>query len=377
MTSIDHDAFDTHKEPETIDLDDWDPPADDSVEQDCAEDDLAFEQAIDAKMDSLRELYIETPRDHVLDKQFKRLITEKYSPAEPRRWAGLVLEAPSGAGKTRMLNRYLGKHPRVHGFGTDDTNFIAIDTPSPVTNKTLGLEVLRTMYPQSRGAVTTRQAPLESELTGETEDFGLSDIWREARRMSEDLDVWGLWIDEAHDLRNGGPKMLDVLQASLKRWMAQAHRPIIILSGTPEVEQIFLTREFRRRFLAVKSPTLGESDTGEIRRIMAQYLRQAELGADGTLRSIMPRLLHAGTRQIGWTLDVILEAIRVALLNSDKALAWKHFSDSYGEIIQCADHENPFIANDWAGIDTVLHHSRKPQADKNSKRRRKREETLW
>ena len=81
----------------------------------------------------------------MLSKQFERLLREKDSSRKVRRWAGLVVVAPSGAGKTTMLRRYLQSHHRVHCFGTDDTDFLAIDVPSPVTNKSLGLEVLRTM----------------------------------------------------------------------------------------------------------------------------------------------------------------------------------------------------------------------------------------
>lgn len=363
-----HSADDPRDEP--IGLDDWDPVEPD-VEDGEEDEHDAFEASINAKIDMLRELYVESRRDVVLDNQFKRLLVERDSSVAIRRWAGLLVTAPSGAGKTRMVSRFLRDHPRVHRFGQEDTDFVSIDVPSPVTNKSLGLEVLRTMYPQQRNAsVGTKSAGDASS--------GLSDIWHEARTVAEDLGVWGLWIDEAHDLRNGGPKMLDTLQSTLKRWMAQEHRPILILSGTPEVEQIFLTREFRRRFLHVESPALSaQTDTLELRRMIAQYLREAGLGIDNSLRDIMPRLVHAGTRQIGWTLDVVIEAIRVALLGRAGKLTRDHFAQSYGDITQCTDRENPFIANDWAGIDTVLHRSRKEDVKPARPRRRKREDSPW
>jgi len=160
--------------------------------------------------------------------------------------------------------------------------------------------------------------------------------------------------------------------------MAHEHRPIIILSGTPNVEEIFRTREFRRRFLTVESPTLEVGgDTPHVRRMIAKYLRAVGLGLDRSLRDFMPRLLHAGTYQLGWTLNVVIEAIRIALLDTAENLSIEHFADSYADIVQCEDRDNPFVANDWSGIDTVMQRSRKAPEPGPEKRRRKRGETPW
>jgi hypothetical protein len=356
--------------PKRISLDDWDPleeetgdAADDDIEQD------AHYQAVNAKVLQLRSLYVETSRDAILANQFDRLLEERDSNIDPRRWSGLLVRGHSGAGKTRMLRRFLSTHPRVRGYGTEDSNFAAIDVPSPVNNKSLGLEVLRTMYPQQRGIATTAQDG----------DGGLSDIWTQARKFAAKLDIWGLWIDEAHDLANGGPKTLAVLQSTFKRWMSHGHRPILIISGTLAVDDILLTREIRRRFLAVESPILSaDADTAELRRTIAVYLRASGLGIDGSLADFMPRLIHAGTRQIGWTIDVIIEAIREALLERSESLALRHFAQSYQAIVGCPEHENPFVAEDWSRIDTVLHRSSKAGAEPIKRRRRpRRDETLW
>lgn len=338
-----------------IQLDDWDPPdADDDLPDGEEAAEAEFAATVDAKIDGLRPLYVESRRDEVLAQQFHRLLVEKDSEVPIRRWAGLLVKAPSGAGKTRMFRRFLEAHPRVLGFGEDETNFIAIDVPSPVTNKSLGLEVLRAMYPQQRGiAPSGSSAKLDNAS-------GSSDIWREARTMAAELGVWGLWIDEAHDLGNGGPVMLDVLQASFKRWMAHEHRPILILSGTPNVEDIFHTREFRRRSLVVESTTLSaDGDILDLRRMIAKYLREAGLGADKSLSNFMPKLVHAGTRQLGWTLDVVIEAIPMALMEGATDLAIEHFAD------------------DWAGIDTVLHRAREERTPLRKPKRRKRGDTPW
>jgi hypothetical protein len=131
-----------------IELDDWDPPDDEDEAIDVDVDEAAeaaFVEAVNAKIDLLRNLYVESQRDAVLAEQFDRLLVEKDSDVEIRRWAGIVVKAPSGAGKTRMIGRFLASHPRVHGFDTDETDVVHIDVPSPVSNKSLGLEVLRTM----------------------------------------------------------------------------------------------------------------------------------------------------------------------------------------------------------------------------------------
>ena len=197
--------------------------------------------------------------------------------------------------------------------------------------------------------------------------------------MAAAAGIWGLWIDESHDLRNGGPKMLDVLQSTMKRWMGHRHRPIIVLSGTNETRDIFRTREFRRRFLLVESPTLSaDENTGELRRTIAIYLRAAGLEIDKSLGGdFIPRLVHAGTRQIGWTIDVVLEAIREALMDGDHELARRHFAASYADIVQCEDNDNPFVAVDWVAIDTVLHRARNDEPKAAQRRRPKREETPW
>lgn len=354
-----------------IHLDDWDPPDADQGDPTFDEDSAAFIAAVEAKVAELRSLYVESPRDQALALQFRRLLAERESGIDPRRWAGIVVTAHSGAGKTRMLKRFLGQHPLVRDFGTEDSNFVHIDVPSPVNNKSLGLEVLRTMYPQRRGIA-------QPGKPSKTADARLSDIWTEVRDMAAEAGVWGLWIDEAHDLRNGGPMMHDILQSTIKRWMAHEHRPIIILSGTPSIEDIFKTREFRRRFLTVQSPQLQVSaDTLHVRRMIAKYARHVDLGVDASLRGFMPRLLHAGTYQLGWTLNVVIEAIRVALLEAAQNLSLDHFTESYGEIVQCDDRDNPFVANDWSGIDTVMQRGRQEPEPEPKKRRRKRDETPW
>lgn len=273
-----------------IQLDDWDLPEPEYVDGDVEETDRGHVAVVEAKVAALRGLYVESQRDAVLAEQFERLLAEKDSDIDIRRWAGIVVKAPSGAGKSRMIARFLANHPRIHRFGTGEADFVHIDVPSPVTNKTLGLEVLRTMYPQQRGV-----APSGSNGS-RSADARLSDIWTEVRDLAAELGVWGLWIDEAHDLGNGGPNMLAILQSTLKRWMAHEHRPIIILSGTSEVESLFRTREFRRRFLTVESPSLSPTaDTSYLRQMIAKYLREAGLGIDESLRDFMPRLVHAGT----------------------------------------------------------------------------------
>ncbi|SMQ68632.1 TniB protein [Devosia lucknowensis] len=356
-----------------IELDDWDPQALDGEHGiDVADDDgAAFEDEVDAKLLALRSLYVASGRDAVLARNFERLLKERDSPNPIRRWAGLLLMAPSGAGKTRMMSRFLAAHPRVHDFAGDDSNFIGIDVPSPVTNKSLGLAVLRSMYPQQRTVPPTGpKANMDSASR-------LSDIWDEARKISADLDILGLWIDEAHDLANGGPNTMTILRASLKRWMAHEHRPLLILSGTPELAALFETREFRRRFLVVESPELtADADTAHLRRMIARYAREVDLGIDSSLEDFMPRLIHAGTRQIGWTLDLVLEAIRVALLESADRLAIEHFADAYSDISGCDADNNPFTADDWSGIDTVLHRDRDFVEPKRPRRRR-RKDTPW
>src|SRR5690554_2135968 len=99
-------------EPQPISLDDWDPRDDedgDAEESPNAE----LLAAVRSKMAELRGMYVGTSRDASLETQFARLLEEKDSGAPERRWAGLLVKAPSGAGKTRMLREFLQSHPRV------------------------------------------------------------------------------------------------------------------------------------------------------------------------------------------------------------------------------------------------------------------------
>ncbi|CAN7373308.1 ATP-binding protein [Devosia sp. LjRoot3] len=350
-----------------ISLDAWDPVDDEyEVEQGS---NVAHLAAVKAKISELRKMYINTSRDASLNEQFERLLEEKESGAPERRWAGLLVKAPSGFGKSRMLREFFETHPMIHEYGSETSNLLAIQVPSPVTNRSLGLAVVRTMYPQKT----------DRGNRGINKDSALSDIWSEARNLSEELGVLGLWIDESHDLAVGGEKTLKLLQLTFKRWMGHAHRPLLILSGTPEIEGMFTTRELRRRFLDVDCPDLSaEADQDDLKRVIAKYLRKAELGIDASLEHLMGRLVHAGTRQLGWTCDLVIEAIREALLTRSDQLAMKHFASSYEAIVKCSDNDNPFIAGDWSGIDTVLQRVRvitsPPPAPK---RRLRRELTPW
>lgn len=355
-------------DPEFIDLDDWDPEAEEDETHTGTSPELLA--VVKAKMAELRRMYITSGRDSSLSVQFERLMEERDFGSPERRWGGLLVKAPSGAGKSRLVREFLERHPRVIGFGTDESNFSYVQVPSPVTNRTLGTAVLRTMYPQQR---ENDQRKISAEDT-------LSDIWFETRNLAEQLEIMGLWIDEGHDLAAAGAAQLQVLQLTFKRWLGHAHQPILILSGTMEVEDVFQTRELRRRFLDVDIPSISAAeDAAELRRVIAKYLRTAGLGIDRSLNHIVGRLVHAGTHQLGWTCDVILEAIRVALLDQSDRLSIEHFARSYASIVGCSDNDNPFIAQDWAGIDTVLQRARAtpPDDPKPKRRRRRRKDTQW
>lgn len=75
---------------------------------------------------------------------------------------------------------------------------------------------------------------------------------------------------------------------------------------------------------------------------------------------------------------MVIEAIRVALLEGAGKLSLAHFAISYGAIVQCADQDNPFAADDWSGIDTIMQRGRQvDEVEKKPRRRRTRDETPW
>ncbi|WP_338610597.1 TniB family NTP-binding protein [Pelagibacterium nitratireducens] len=348
-----------------IALDQWDPPV--GRRASTRSDDEAHVATVTSKIAELQELYVNTQRDHILASNFQRLLDLRAAPAPERKHAGLLVIGDSGAGKSRMLRNFFSNHTMLPGYGEQDAEcpLISMDVPSPVSNKSLGLEALRCLYPQKRN----------DPVVPTTDDKdNNADIWATFRDMAEELGVWGLCIDEAHDLTNGGPNTLKVLRSTFKRWMAHSHRPILILSGIPRVQAIVDEYEMRRRFLPVHCPQLDAvKDAANVKRIVAKYVRLSELQLDNSLSGLIERLIHASTRQFGITMDLVLEAIEVALLDRDSKLTLQHFEQAYHLRTRCEPDANPFVVSDWLSIDTLSYMRTEPEAAA-KKRRQKREE---
>lgn len=353
-----------------IDTEFWD-PQDEDYEDSSAETALRAERKAHAAatVKVLRGMYIETDRDDQLRDAFETLIEERESNHDVRRFVGISIPMHSGAGKSRMLANFLANHPLFKGYPDDpDCPLIRIDTPSPVSNKSLGLEVLRQIYPQETN----------EDRSGITVDARLTDIWDEARRLAAEAGVWVLVIDEAHDLLNGGPKTLEILRSTLKRWCSHQHKPVLILAGTPQLDGIFDTREMRRRFIPIEAAPLDEDRDGyELRRIIARYARTAEIGLDQSLLGILGQLIHAGTGELGWTVDMIIEAIRVALIEGSDRLAVEHFAEAYRRVAKCQPQDNVFLVPDWKSIDTAAYRRAVAEQQSRTKRQVKREDGPW
>lgn len=314
-------------------------------------------------LDDIREKHFWTYRETELKNQLSFLLKESEtgtlaplprifsSTGEAR---GLVVTGPSGAGKSDALE-YCFREVTQHWKQDESCRpFIKITSPSLDNAKDLAIE-----------------AANEIGYFKVSESRSRGSVWRLVRHRFTVLGTAVFWIDEAHDIF--GHNNTEFILSAIKKLLAHPVHVVVVLSGVNELhEHLFANSENKRRFRHYEIPPvdpIGEREL--IERALATYASAVGVAYPED-PAIVDRLLHGVANRLGRCLEIMLDALHVAIKAGHQQLDMQHFAEAWSAHLECPRGANVFLVENWPDVHPVHGFDRAPSAHPAASRRPKR-----
>jgi hypothetical protein len=296
-------------------------------------------------LEELRQIYVGSERDEWFQQHLNRNINGDpmgQGAAKPVAYTSgsesrgvLVLDGPGG-GKTSLIHKALREHPDLQPMNEAHRPWLGVSVPSPATVKSLGWEILRVSgYPE----VSERKSGWQ--------------VWKLIRARLKLLGTTVLWIDEAHDMFNGGIKKneIEIMLKMLKTTMQGESAVVVVLSGIEDLGQIAsFNDEVKRRFSHLKLPQVTvASNAEELSAVVEAYCEAAGLTPQLD-KDLIPRLIYASRGRFGRCIENLIHAIEIALLKGDSQLSRDHFAEAWVVQEGCEPGGNVFVSQKWSQI---------------------------
>jgi hypothetical protein len=296
-------------------------------------------------LEELRQIYVGSERDEWFQQHLNRNINGDpmgQGAAKPVAYTSgsesrgvLVLDGPGG-GKTSLIHKALREHPDLQPMNEAHRPWLGVSVPSPATVKSLGWEILRVSgYPE----VSERKSGWQ--------------VWKLIRARLKLLGTTVLWIDEAHDMFNGGIKKneIEIMLKMLKTTMQGESAVVVVLSGIEDLGQIAsFNDEVKRRFSHLKLPQVTvASNAEELSAVVEAYCEAAGLTPQLD-KDLIPRLIYASRGRFGRRIENLIHAIEIALLKGDSQLSRDHFAEAWVVQEGCEPGGNVFVSQKWSQI---------------------------
>ena len=241
---------------------------------------------------------------------------------------GVMLIGGPGSGKSHLLERTLSKLTVLQEGEYGRPRYLGCSVPSPATFKSMTLALLaESGYPDAN--------PRKEAWS----------LWQDLRHRLQLLGISVLWIDEAQDLFCADRKL--ILRA-LKSLMQGDNAVIVVLSGTEDLAKVIRTDpQVQRRFTAMVLPDLVEQVDGDsFRDVIAQYCERVGLGAP-IEADLIGRIFHGARYRFGRALELLLQAMEIAIGRGDDDLDIGHFAAAYAMNEACTAADNVFYAEHY------------------------------
>lgn len=272
----------------------------------------------------LRSRYMKNSRDAVfLDvlEDVLNLDVAGKAPVEPARFGrhgetrGIVLTAPSGEGKTTLIDRNLGEKPDLGFWNGETGRVLKVSVPGEATLKGVALSILdETGY-----------------AIGGNRKLQVGEAWRLVRHRLGLQDIAVLWIDEAHHLLTSAPGRDAATSLRMLKSMLQGENAIVvILSGIPILaELVRRDAETDRRFLKVRlDPIRTDQGKADLGRFIEGLCHHAQIKTVADAHFI-DRLLSASQGSLGVAIEFVNLALARAAKENVNALELRHFQRIY------------------------------------------------
>jgi len=307
-------------------------------------------QAVVGKMEAIRNNYIETDWDDELRRRFDKLlrtIVMRRSSAdeawkERRECRAIVYTGEEGIGKTESLDRLFRTHPATAGynvFGSGCT-LLSVSVPASTSPIALGHTIL-----QKAGR------PIYKPLAEHA-------VWAQVHHQLELAGVAILHLDEMHNLTDSANvSQIDHIRKRLKALMVSPTWPVaLVISGLPSiVPAMRAVGEIRRRGQFIQMPLMEmPADADLVSAALDRTCKLADLTWSDDRNLLVSRLVHAAIYRFGVMIELIQEAVELALLDGVEELTVEHFAAAYADRTGCGRRMNPFLAADWLHLDCSL-----------------------
>jgi hypothetical protein len=329
------------------------------------------EEALNKLVGRLKAMYVETDRDQEIQFELRQMIDNIVRLRDPDRPPSaenmcegtcLLIIGESGAGKTRAFRYAMKNHAAFPGYGIPGSGcqLISISAPSPLILRTLGMALLRAVYPTER-------------------EFRENEAWTRARFQMREKSILIVHIEDIQDLLQQKDKReITKVMATLKGLMTDLGWPPLhlIFTALPEVTEVLgFDRQVPRRsgFIEFK-PVEPQADFQMIKTAAAKYGKVAGISvAVLNSRAMVGRLCHAACYQLGLVFELLVLALEVCLKHGRKVLNQDDFADAYSRRTLSPVDLNPFYGDDWLSIDTSIVKKKLEEilADKKPKKKKK------
>ncbi|MBM7482337.1 hypothetical protein ACVWWI_004352 [Bradyrhizobium sp. USDA 3686] len=303
------------------------------------------------RIEAVKGMYIETERDEILKGHLERLarnaalrVDRSMPNAADNRAPGkaLVIVGPSGAGKTRLVQRTFRNNPYFPNYGVAEARspLLSIQAPAPCTLLQIALRILEKLgYPIER-------------------DLRENKAWLRVRQQFRLHGILFLHIDDIqHVLHALSEDEVQKVRDTLKDIMLLDWPVQLILSGIPDLMPfVRKDRQLRRRCRFMYLSKLSAAEHAEfLDAAINEYAATAGLKVDiDDDAMLVGRLLHAGQYEMGISLEILGEAVEAALDRDGKTLKLVDFQNAYADRNLMPDDQNVFFANAWHTIDATL-----------------------
>ena len=277
-----------------------------------------------------------------LEQEIHNLATDRADGSRPEA-RGIVVSGGSGSGKSRAIDRALGKHAMFPGYLEKGSGCRAIKArcTGSFTLGRLGADLAEAAgYP----------------IVKERDE---NKIWDKLRKTLRMRGIVLVYIDEVNSLlSNANTPQRKLIVASVKGLLNDADWPVIVvLSGTPRIVSIFGAsdedKEAARRMEWIEFPPLTlPRDVKKIATHVEKLCGIAGLAVDvdALKGKIVPRLIHAARYQLGSSVEIAIKAIEGALRSSHRTLEMEHFATAFARTPNVKRSGNPFVAADWRSV---------------------------
>ncbi|WP_460272838.1 ATP-binding protein [Celeribacter sp. ULVN23_4] len=293
----------------------------------------------------LQKITINTPEYFAIKTAFERLLHQCRAGNTARRVDevyGLAILGQSGSGKTSTLRRVRQQAEKTLDLKPHEVVSFAVQSPASI--KGVGAAALDALG-----------YPLRANRTA----FA---IWQKVRDLLRENRTLVLVVDEAQDIiRNQSTREMQDVVSTLKTLMQIEGWPVsIILMGVPHLpngpgllDLLHYDRQLARRLRPIEFSSLSlETFAQDAPVLISKYAALAEVPISNSLYAdqFVERLIYAGHRQLGVTLELIIEALGFAMRNG-KPLCREHFREAYRHRTGAVDALNPFVTDNFRRVD--------------------------